>query len=211
MILLESGSWAEFKDICITKKNLNCQYVLRDGRYDLYGPDANGLTWHTSILQENPRSSDQVDLEDNHLVNFNWPIGQRPYPFSTSDFEFSGNGIIGLCTAGASLVLDLQIDPVQYPVGQDINGGLIVIKGGEHGDWLECSVVDAGNLLPTPYTGATLKTWIKKWYLPELGVTQIQTPYAGRIPPGMYLRATYHSTGISNVKVAINYFLHTPI
>lgn len=48
--LLELNSWEAFRDLCFgANKNLNNQYVESAGFYDLYGPDANSLTWHVCI------------------------------------------------------------------------------------------------------------------------------------------------------------------
>ena len=207
-------NWADFKSVCITKKNLNIQYEDLGTQYHIIGPDANNISWEIildKLLANGDANPDATDFEDNVEPDCNWPIGSRSYAFSSSDFEFDGDGVIGTCTADGTLTLDYQVDANLHPVGQNLNGGVLIISGGAHGDWIECSVVDAGNLLPAPYTGATLKTWVKKWYVPTDGNVQLQTPYAGRIPARMYLRAIYHSTGATDVKVAMNYFLHTPI
>jgi len=134
-----------------------------------------------------------------------------PAPFSQSSFVFDGDGVAGTCTAGQTLTLDFLIDGGVHPDGQKINGGMIIVKGGAHGDYIVCSVVDAGNTLPAPYTGATLDVWVNKWYVPENDSLTLQTPYAGLIPPGFYLRIVYHSTGGTDVKVAMNYLLHSPL
>jgi len=132
-------------------------------------------------------------------------------PFSQSSFRFDGDGVAGTCTAGQTLTLDYLIDPTYHPLGQKIDGGMVIVSGGKVGDYITCSVVDAGNILPSPYTGATLDTWVVKWYMPENGYIQLSTPYAGLIPDGFYLRIVYHSTGTTDVSVAMNYRLHSPI
>ena len=68
---LELLGWLDFKEICITRKNLNCQFTETSSRYDLYGPESDGLLWHTAILKSDPRNAFQVDFEDNYKVDFN--------------------------------------------------------------------------------------------------------------------------------------------
>jgi hypothetical protein len=74
MLLLELPDWNAFKTTCITVKNLACQYSQGSDRYDLYGPDANGLMWHTTILTVG--GADQTDFETNYKSKFNGSIIQ---------------------------------------------------------------------------------------------------------------------------------------
>lgn len=198
---LELPSWDAFKEICITRKNLNCQFTEDSQRYDFYGPDSGDIMWHASIMKSDPRNSDQVDFEDNHKVNFNWAIGLRSYPFATGDAEFSGDGASDTCEAGQPKSIDF------YPDGggdRYINGGMLITEGAVFGDWLEAHVIH-------PQAGV-VKTWVRKWFVPvSTSPLMIQTPYAGKLLSGLGLRATYHSVGMSPVKWAINYLLHKPI
>lgn len=72
--LLELSSWTSFKSICIAAKNLNCQFDEQSDRYELYGPDANGITWRVSLLKTSPANSDQIDFETNYKSSFNGKI-----------------------------------------------------------------------------------------------------------------------------------------
>lgn len=72
--LIELNSWSSFKSVCITTKGLNCQYSEAPDRYDLYGPDKNGILWHTSILKTDPAGDDQSDFETNSKSSFNGKI-----------------------------------------------------------------------------------------------------------------------------------------
>lgn len=198
---LELSGWEAFKEICIARKNLNCQFTEDDQRYDFFGPDSSGIMWHTSLLKSNPRSADQADFEDNHKASFNWAIGLRSYPFSTGDAEFSGEGASEVCEAGQSKTLDF------FPDGggdRYINGGMLVADGAAFGDWLEAHVIH-------PQAGI-VKTWVNKWFVPPgQSYITIHTPYAGRLLSGLGLRAIYHSVGQAQVKWAINYLLHKPL
>lgn len=213
--------WSLWKSICVTTKNLNNQFVDNGDYITVVGPDANDINFVIMIpklledgVTPNP---DYTDFTTNVQPACNFPVGTRPYPFSTSDFTFDGEGISGVCTAGQTLTLDFQIDPTKYPNGQNINGGRAIHEGSVFGDYIECQVVDKSNLLPAPYTGAVLSQWITSWYLPSSPIgtyaepLALETPYAARVPAGMWLRLIYTSTGSANVNVAVNYNLHTPI
>lgn len=72
---LELTSWAQFKAICITEKGLDCQYTEGADRYDLFGPDANNLTWHTVILKNG--GAEQVEFDATYKALFNKKILDR--------------------------------------------------------------------------------------------------------------------------------------
>ena len=54
--------YATFKQICITTKNLNIQFVESSTDYTLYGPDAGGIMWVTAIPKF---QDDAIDFETN--------------------------------------------------------------------------------------------------------------------------------------------------
>ena len=73
---LEIADWSAFKEICLTRKGLNCQYTEGSDRYDIYGPDSANILWHTSILKTTPPSADQTDFETTYAPTFNGIIDQ---------------------------------------------------------------------------------------------------------------------------------------
>jgi hypothetical protein len=197
--LLEVATWAEFRDLCFTLKNLNNQFTEDANCYDIYGPDSNGLTWHIRI-----NKSDASEFEATYKALCNFAIGSRGYAFSTNDFEFRGDGVYGACAAGQATDLDYTMAEALY-----VDGGDVVLENSIVGDWLEVNVIH-------PVYGP-IAPYIKKRYVPAspagLGtpVMQVKTPYAGKIPAGLKLRLTYHSTGIVDVKAGVNYNLHKPL
>lgn len=205
--ILELSSWTAFKDLCITKKNLNNQYVDNGRTYELYGPDANDLTWHTSILKTDPANADQTDFEDNHEANFNFAVGNRAYPFSTSDFDFQGNGVLATATKTTTTDIDLVVpSPGMY-----VNGGEVYAKDAVIGDYIVCQVIDKDNVLGYG-ANTVLKQWITKWYIIPDTKMELSTPYAGFIPAGVYMRTKYTSIGTTNdVTLLGNYFFHKSI
>jgi len=209
MTELQLPDWATFKAICIVKKNLNCQYTSDGTTYRLYGPDANDMNWSVGIPITDPPSADQADFETNYMSAFNWPIGQRPYAFATSDFQFNGDGVTFIATAGTTTNCDYKVLAAGQK-GLNINGGDIFTSGSVVGDYIEVQAVDVDNLLGYG-ANTVLNTWVVKWYISPAGYQTVMTPYAGLIPGGVYLRMIYHSVGSSPVTVAVNYRLHLPI
>jgi hypothetical protein len=76
MQLIELTSWASFKDICITRKKLKCQFAENDGQYTLYGPDSGSLLWSYIMRKSAPAQEDQADFESNYKFSFNFSIEQ---------------------------------------------------------------------------------------------------------------------------------------
>lgn len=209
--ILEVGDWSAFKALCIQVKNLNCQFVDALGLYDLYGPDANGLVWHANIPKTVPASVDQADFETNYKAQaFNFAIGSRPYPFSTPDFEFSGDGAVGTAAKGQATNIDFVI-PGGAGTSMYIDGGNLITQNAAFGDWIEAQIIDVTNVLGLG-ANTVLSQYVTKWFVDPSSPMVIKTSYAGKIPAGIYIRIIYHSVGtVNDVDVAINYFLHTPL
>lgn len=74
--LLELNTWTAFKATCITTKGLNCQFSEASDRYEIYGPDGNGIMWRVSIQKTNPIGADQEDFETNYKALFNGKMTQ---------------------------------------------------------------------------------------------------------------------------------------
>lgn len=203
MKTLELYSWADFRDLCFARKNLNNQYTETSESYDLYGPDANDLTWHVRILKD----GEADEFESTYKVQCNWAIGNRPYAFATGDFIFAPNSSIETCPAGGEKSVLYQVTQKMY-----INGGRLVTDGNSvFGDWVEFQIVDHDNLLGYG-VDTVLANWIPKWIVAwKTAAETIQTPYAGSPPVGMYFRMTYHSVGVADVGFSVNYMIHKPI
>lgn len=220
-------NFRELKAI-VARKNLTWQYDETPDLYSVYAVD--GIIKHEADLYKDPTKlsglsaqgltdyqDDVTDFETNFKPNANWAAGIRSYPFSTPDFEFRGTGVSGTCAAGQTLDLDYQMPGKRY-----INGGLVLLDGSTIFDWMEFKAMDLGGIIPVPYRVAfpqypTLKHWVEKWFVPQVPaggaspLLHLATPYAGLVDPGIVLRGVYHSTGATEVKVAVNYMLHEPI
>jgi hypothetical protein len=163
--------------------------------------------WTGCVLKDG--GADQSDFEGNYKSAFNWAIPSRPYAFATPDFIFEGNGMDFTAAHGSATSEDFKILEAGQP-GLYINGGDLYTKNAEVGDWIAVQAVDVDNILGYG-AGTVLNEWVKKWYVAPSGTQSVSTPYAGKIPGGLYLRIVYHSTGATDVKVAMNLRLHQPI
>jgi hypothetical protein len=163
-------------------------------------------------MKSDPPSEDQLDFEENYKDQFNWAIGDRPYPFATGDFVAEFDGISGEAVAGEVTPFDYQVlTPKCYMNGAFGFGSNIAV-----GDWVDFCVRDNSGLIPEPARAAfplwpVLSQWVKKLYVHSTVPVDIQTPYAGHPPQGMWLRMNYHSVGSVSPKFFINYYLHEGI
>jgi hypothetical protein len=123
-------------------------------------------------------------------------------PFSKNSALFDGDAASATCTKGQATNIDYIISAQDHPAGEEITGGMLIAQNNVAGDWIEAQVVYGGNVV---------YQWIKKWYVPLSGFVEVQTPYAGTLPPNATLRIIYHSTGATDVWAASNYFLHAPL
>lgn len=206
MNYLELTSWSSFKDICITRKNLNNQYTETADYYDLYGPDANNIVWHLRIR----KADEAAEFESTYKFQFNWAVGARGYAFVTSDFIYNGSGVLATATKNAATDIDFQI-PGTAGTFQYINGAQVITQNAAFGDWASSKIIDIDNILG--YGANTiLSSYIQKWYIDPASSLNLVTQYAGKVPAGVYVRVTYNSVGtVNDVGVAINFKLHTPI
>lgn len=200
--LLDLPSWASFRDLCFTRKNLNNQYTEDSTGYDLYGPDANDLTWRFRISKD---SADATEFEASYKSTCNWAIGNRSYAFSTPDFQFAGDGVSAICPAGLTTSIDYKFTASTY-----INGGELMTQNCTFGDWVDIVVIDKDNIIGYG-NDVVLSQYVKKWYIDPSRSMSIKTTYAGKIPANLYIRVNYHNVGNTDVDVAINYLIHQPL
>lgn len=205
--------WATWKALCVTTKNLNNQYVETDDNYSIIGPDANNINWIVVLnkkLADGSTNPDATDFETNVKPACNFAVGTRTYPFASSDFLFEGNGVSFTAAANGATASDFKISTAGDP-GLYINGGDLFTNGSKVGDYVQVQVVDVDNILGYG-AGTVLNEWVSKWYVDPKGGQSVMTPYAGKIPGGLYLRLIYHNTNLATtVAVAVNYHLHKPI
>jgi hypothetical protein len=204
MVIWNLQRWSDFKSICITRKNLNCQFVEYEDRYELGGPDAGAILWTLTMPKTQPPSEEQLDFEA-YKTAFNWAIGNRPYPFSTSDFLYARDGVFGVVDAD-EFDLWLKI----WDDGLYLNGGFLYCGPGfVFGTWAEMAIVDKDGIMAPP--GTVLQTWVRRSYPPPDGKCDVSTPYAGNPPKGVYIRVRLHRTGQETFPVAVNFNIHKAI
>lgn len=198
--------WDDYKDLLITKKNLTLQYKEYDSYYDIWAEE--GSTQYEISLTKG--TADATNFEDNYRTASNWAIGQRAHSFTTSDFQFNGDSVLATVPKNTTVNIDFAI-PGTPGSFQYINGAVAITNNAVFGDYASAYVIDIDNLLG--YGANTiLASYVSKWYIDPAKSLDIMTPYAGKLPAGVYLRVVYTSAGLVNdVGVAINYRLHTPI
>lgn len=195
-------SWSEIKST-VAIKNLTWQYdeVRWEDSYHIFAVDG-PIVYETRVFKD--EGEECTDFETNYKSLANWAIGTRNYAFATGDFDFAGDGVFDTCTASQTKTIDYTFSEDLY-----VNGGNIVLEGSVLGDWVEVHVNHP--------TYGNIKTYLKKRYVPASPVGQatpllsINTAYAGKVLTGLRLRLIYHSTGSTDVKIAVNYDLHKPI
>lgn len=128
--------------------------------------------------------------------------------FQSNNVNFLARGVTGTVPAGLIAGIDLKMDDDML-----ITGCQMSTKGAAFGDYVNLRVVDVDNVMGFG-AGAILNQFCDKWYLMGDGSANgtqqifIQVPYPAKLSAGLYLRADYHSTGVTTVQVNINYLLH---
>lgn len=196
---IQLSTWADFKATCIVKKNLNCQFGENDTRYELVGPDANGLSWVYELPKGTP---DATDFETNYKAAFNWAVGGKTYAFASPDFQFQGDCAAAVIPAGGTGVIDYKMPKTLY-----IDGAMVLTQNAAFGDFVTAIVVDRDNVLGYG-AGLVLAQYVVKWWVDPGGSMQVRTPYAGKVPAGIVMRLAYNSVGAQDVKVFFNLSLH---
>jgi len=218
-------TYADLTDI-VSKKNLAWQYSDDPSYYVVFAVDS-GIRYECTIYKTG-HEAEGVDTELNaeNLADFlaniepnaNWAIGQRPYPFATGDFDYSGNRIpVTTITEWTSVEGDSYAD-LWFKIAASnlyMNGGeLIMYSGFVPGDWAEMALADKdGAYSPA---GTVLKSWVRGKNLhpgPQAGTAlcHCNTPYAGHPPINVYVRVRIHRADSGNRVVGVNLELHEAI
>jgi len=75
MQIMPIRTWAEFRDTCITRKNLDIQYYETEKSYEIFGAEAGAFIWSLSMTKTSPPNADQVEF-DSMRENFNGKTSQ---------------------------------------------------------------------------------------------------------------------------------------
>jgi len=112
------SSWAEFKDVCVTKKRLACQCrpaQSHDEGYDLFGPE-DPFLWTVTIVP-GVNDGDIADFESNYKAKFNGPLIQL-------DSDGASMSRVKVAPAGWSYqmrMLQLRTATIGSLVNSDVN------------------------------------------------------------------------------------------
>lgn len=126
-------------------------------------------------------------------------------PFSESyGFRQRSRGFTTEINAGVTSNIDCLISEERY-----ITGLQIILQNQVFGDTMTLQVVDVNNILGYG-AGAVLDEFGKNWNVSPDTACQgiIENPYPAKIAAGLYIRVVYTSTGQTNIKVGLNFFLH---
>jgi hypothetical protein len=115
--------------------------------------------------------------------------------FDKTKMNKDARGVSATVTAGTTVSLD-------YTLADDIllaGGTTFLAKGGAQGDTVDFQVVH-------PVAGV-LNQFISNWYVNPDVTDQTVPPsnYPAKLFSGLILRIVYHSTGASDVWIAVNY------
>lgn len=120
------------------------------------------------------------------------------------NFRARFKGITGIAMAGTTTNIDYKITEERY-----INGVRLILSDHADGDYLDFEVVDIDNILGLG-AGTVLDQFGSNWFVDDSSKTQpdVIVPYPAKIISGLYIRLKYTSTGITNVNVKANLYLH---
>lgn len=202
----------------IARKNLAWQHDEQADSYNLFAVDGviryDATVWKDGAqvagIDQAQEAADLADFEANHKSASNFASGVRAYAFSTPDFLFSGNGVIATAEKNSTTNIDFLI-PGALGSSVYINGAVAFTKDAVFGDYASADIVDVNNILGYG-AGLVLAQYVPKWYINPSSELDISTPYAGKVPAGIFIRVAYTSVGLINdVGVAVNYRLHLPL
>lgn len=120
-------------------------------------------------------------------------------------FDYSEHAVLGTATKDSTTNIDYKVTGDN----EYVQGGQILFKNAEWGDYIKAQVVDVDNVLGYG-ANTVLNEYIHKRYVhPDLKKSELEVPYAGKVPQNTYLRIVYVSVGaVLNVNVAVNYKIH---
>lgn len=201
----------------IARKNLAWQHDDLEDRYNLFAVDPGGMRYEATAFKPNAvvvgidpvqEAANVADFETNYKDHSNFAIGVRTYPFSTSDMQFAGEGFSGVAAHGAQTDLFFKLANGYY-----LTGGDYWTIGAAAGDLFQVDVVDKDGLYAPAGTVLVSPAYMKAWnVLPkDSTLIKFERTYAGKPPPGVYLRFRYTSVGGADVNFFCNLYLHKPL
>lgn len=199
-------SYQDLKTV-VTNKNLYWQYEESTAKYDIWTLDTT-IAYQTIVWKAGYESldtdtgqntTDRTDFETNYKSGANKRLNMLQ-PFSDNLVEFKGLGTIATATKNSTTDIDLVLSEARL-----LNGGHMYADKAILNDYIVAQVVDVDDILGYG-AGFVAKEWITKWYVIPNIYQRIETPQAGEILAGLYLRLKYTSTGtVDDVTILVNY------
>lgn len=115
--------------------------------------------------------------------------------FDKANLNKDAKGVAGTITAGTNTNLDLILTDDILIAG----GTVLLVKGAALGDKIDFQVVHP--------TYGVINQFVTDWFMnPDSTKQEIPTSnYPAKLPAGLTLRLVYHSVGVTDVWVAVNF------
>lgn len=202
--------WATLKSF-LQQRNVSVQCVNINNSYYLWAFDGPMcVTTQISLVNPTPDGSDQQDFETNYQASSNQsPRASVVQQLGTDSFSIYAQGILFTAIAGQQTIWYYQIPLTLYA-----RGGTLCSFSGASGDWISVDIVDKDNVTGqggTPDNPTVLDDYIPKWYvMPGQNIIE-DISISSPIPPGLYFRITYHSTGNTDTIVGCNLLTYVKV
>jgi hypothetical protein len=205
-------TWANFKAICDSKV-LSMQMIEASDNYRLFAFDGD-IKYETSFFKD--AGSEQTEFEASYKASCNQKIGAgEAQPFAVPAYRTKLNATPNIITIAPNTNEDIN-----YVLTEEryVTGGSICIQNAVLGDYIEATVSDIDEIIPSPYRAALCEAWpivgtyIEKNWIEvqgEYSTMRINTyPLNAKITAGLYLSIKYYAVNSgSDRKVVVNYHL----
>lgn len=124
--------------------------------------------------------------------------------FASDNVSANNQGMMAIIPAGKVTYVDLKMLDDNF-----LTGGILRTLNTQFGDYVDLQVVDVDNILRAG-NNIVLAQYCTSWYLRSDSQEQLNETinYPAKVLSGLYLRLVYHSVGLENVTVTVNYRLH---
>jgi hypothetical protein len=192
-------------DVPTWKDNLKVNVDILSG--DLRISD--GAAYFTNFVQA-------LDYLKGSIINSKIAYSEDPRPFAQPLYRTKRHK-----TSAIETVTPGQGKEILFLLTSELytNGGALVVKNAEVGDWISAEVEDVDGVIPAQYRAALCEAWpvvgqyiIGEWVEVQgvYSVHKINTaPLVAKITTGLYLSFHYHATSAgSNREVGVNYYMN---
>lgn len=154
-------------------------------------------------------------LPDNQVKPVSIESLPEPQPFAVPSYRTKLNATPNIITVAPNTNEDIDF---QLTVERYVTGGSICVQNAQLGDYIEATVADIDEIIPSPYRAALCENWpvvatyIEKNWIEiqgEFSNMKINTyPLNAKITAGLYLSIKYYAVNSgTDRKVAVNYHL----